>query len=67
MQDIGVFSSSNFFIYGGAVVACEYNSFKEYIQLNYIETLQDALGLYIRQNDLTVLNENCGDSHTNDN
>lgn len=44
----------------------KYNSFKEYIQLNYIETLQDALGLYIRQNDLTILNENSGDSHTYD-
>ena len=27
----------------------KYNSFKEYIQLNYIETIQDALELYIKQ------------------
>ena len=42
----------------------KYNSFKEYIQLNYIETIQDALGQYIKQNDLTIFDEDTGNSHT---
>ena len=42
----------------------KYNSFKEYIQLNYIETIQDALGQYIKQNDLTNFDEDTGNSHT---
>ena len=42
----------------------KYNSFKEYIQLNYIETIQDALELYIKQNDLTIFDEDTGNSHT---
>ena len=41
----------------------KYNSFKEYIQLNYIETIQDALGQYIKQNDLTIFDEDTGNSH----
>lgn len=44
----------------------KYNSFKEYIQLNYIEIIQDALGQYIKQNDLTVFDEDTGKSHTYD-
>lgn len=42
----------------------KYNSFKEYIQLNYIETIQEALGQYIKQNDLTIFDEDTGNSHT---
>ena len=42
----------------------KYNSFKEYIQLNYIETIQDALGQYIKQNHLTIFDEDTGNSHT---
>lgn len=45
----------------------KYNSFKEYIQLNYIETIQEALGQYIKQNDLVIFDENTGASHTYDN
>ena len=45
----------------------KYNSFKEYIQLNYIETIQEALGQYIKQNDLVIFDENIGASHTYDN
>lgn len=44
----------------------KYNSFKEYIQLNYIDTLQDALESYIKQKDLTVFDEDTGESHTYD-
>jgi hypothetical protein len=44
----------------------KYNSFKEYIQLNYIETIQDALKLYIKQNDLTITDEDTNATHTYD-
>lgn len=44
----------------------KYNSFKEYIQLNYIETIQDALELYIKQNDLTITDEDTSATHTYD-
>lgn len=44
----------------------KYNSFKEYIQLNYIDTLQDALESYIKQKDLTIFDEDTGESHTYD-
>ena len=44
----------------------KYNSFKEYIQLNYIETIQDALELYIKQNDLTITDEDTNVTHTYD-
>lgn len=42
----------------------KYNSFKEYIQLNYIETIQDALELYIKQNELTITDEDTNVTHT---
>ena len=48
----------------GVIVVYKYNSFKEYIQLNYIETIQEALGQYIKQNDLTIFDEDTGNSHT---
>ena len=51
---------------GCVVVVYKYNSFKEYIQLNYIETIQEALGQYIKQNDLVIFDENTGASHTYD-
>lgn len=44
----------------------KYNSFKEYIQLNYIETIQDALELYINQNELTITGEDTNATHTYD-
>ena len=44
----------------------KYNSFKEYIQLNYIETIQDALELYIKQNELTITDEDTNVTHTYD-
>ena len=44
----------------------KYNSFKEYIQLNYIETIQDALKLYIKQNELTITDEDTNVTHTYD-
>lgn len=51
---------------GGVIVVYKYNSFKEYIQLNYIDTLQDALESYIKQKDLAFFDEDTGDSHTYD-
>ena len=48
---------------GGVIDVHKYNSFKEYIQLNYIETIQDALELYIKQNDLTITDENTKSTH----
>lgn len=45
----------------------KYNSFKGYIQLNYIETIQDALELYIKQNELTITDEDTNATHTYDN
>ena len=44
----------------------KYNSFKEYIQLNYIETTQDALELYIKQNELTITDEDTNVTYTYD-
>lgn len=44
----------------------KYNSFKEYIHLNYIETIQDALELYIKQNELTITDEDTNVTHTYD-
>ena len=44
----------------------KYNSFKEYIQLNYIETIQDVLELYIKQNELTITDEDINATHTYD-
>lgn len=44
----------------------KYSSFKEYIQLNYIETIQDALELYIKQNELTITDEDTNATHTYD-
>lgn len=44
----------------------KYNSFKEYIQLNYIETIQDALELYIKQKELTITDEDTNVTHTYD-
>ncbi len=41
----------------------KYNSFKE---LNYIETIQDALEIYIKQNDLTITDEDTNVTHTYD-
>lgn len=51
---------------GGVIVVYKYNSFKEYIQLNYIETIQDALELYIKQNELTITDEDTNVTHTYD-
>ena len=44
----------------------KYNSFKEYIQLNYIETIQDALELYIKQNERTITDKDTNVTHTYD-
>lgn len=44
----------------------KYNSFKEYIQPNYIETIQDALELYIKQEELTITDEDTNVTHTYD-